>query len=132
MVGEAVACGVREALGNNYSGGEAIGIFIVWACRNVKRRKRKYTPTGGQWRTIAHDYIYTAGCRCAGGARYTLVAQLQTTMVNSCCVVGCQSRVGKPGVRLFRFSLGNKEKCDKWTVAVKPGAHNGNLRSVQL
>ena len=28
------------------------GIFIVWVCRNVKWRKRKYTPTGGQWRTI--------------------------------------------------------------------------------
>ena len=40
-------------------------------------------------------------------------------MVNSCCVVGCQNKVGKKlGLRFFRFPLADKDRCVKWVAAV--------------
>ena len=43
-------------------------------------------------------------------------------MVKNCCV-GCKNYVGKKegqeGLRLFRFPLADKERCTKWTAAVR-------------
>ena len=44
-------------------------------------------------------------------------------MVKNCCVFGCKNYVGeKEGLRFFRFPLGDKERCAKWTAAVRKEA----------
>ena len=41
-------------------------------------------------------------------------------MVNNCVAFGCKNYVGKKeGLSFFRFPLNDRERCDKWTAAVR-------------
>ena len=53
---------------------------------------------------------------CAQSSSFFVTAK----MVNNCCVCGCTNYVGKkPGLRFFRFPLADKERCKRWTIAVR-------------